>query len=965
MTTITKLSPDQERKTFLSLKWKAFIVISLVVIVVNGLYYIFNYTSLITDYQKQREEIHQQNIVMLQSIFDKSNKELQNLGNLIPEIREIKHIVENNDWANQGDVLARSMSTLQIPYDINAVVFYGKNSERLFSSLDDSAIDYNNDLLKRTVAKVNRNLHPESIILCSTFCMQASVVPYLSADSQVSIIALFSSIADIILDYSKLARKDIAIIGNISPNQGNGRLLPRWNKRVDALTNSNLLGKYVTQLASNKDIPHLKNSILEFSFQGKTYENQLISMETLATSENIDILVIDDVTQSLEEVDGVAKDGLVVSLLALLSSEVALLVLLWGPLSRLRATNEIFPMLAEGLYEGARKTLNLSDTKTKRYSDEIDLVNFAAFKLSHQLENLNREVSHYTQSLAENMKQLQGERDFNEFLLQTAQVIIVTSDSEGRVVLVNKYGSDVAVYGDGKIEGSYFADLFVTLQERLKFKSGLQEIRNLKLKNYSNESSFYTSDGVQKNIAWVHSYLGDGENGKSVLLSIGSDITERKEAEKRISWLANHDPLTGLYNRRYFNEIFENVLQRNLRYKKTGAILYLDLDNFKFVNDTLGHQAGDKLIKDVSFALKRITRTSDIVSRIGGDEFAIVIQDIDKRGVMDFCDSLNRRINTVISPITTRQNISTSIGIAMFPNHGRNVNQLLVNADIAMYQAKEQGKGGWHLFSEKEQAKERIQHTVSWKEKIEHALINDRFVLFFQPIMNITNGRITHYEVLLRMLDGNNQPIAPLPFIEVAESTGLIDKIDMLVLEKTLIAIKRFKQRGINAKFSVNLSAYTFSDRKKYPSIRKIIKNAGVDSSNLVFEITETAALQDMGAACELIEDLRNLGCRFAIDDFGVGFSSFYYLRELPVEFVKIDGSFIQQLARNPDDQLIVKAMSEIVQGFGKQTIAEYVEDERALSLLKEYKVDYAQGYYIGAPSRNIKRAGQLAIAES
>lgn len=962
-TQIELKEPVQNIKNFLSLKWKAFIVISMVIIIVNGSYYIFHYLNLSKEYTKQRIEIQEQNIVMLNSVFEKSDKQLQNMANLIPELNGIKDFIDNiGEIAKEGNSF-QQFDSLQIPYDINAVAFYDKNANLIEIPIRENSINFSNSLLIGMVKQVNATFQPGGVVICDSLCVQASVVPYLSKESQVSSIVVFSSIADSLLDFSKLSNKDIAVIGELR-DEDEIRSLPMWSKNIEALTHFNRLINYVFKLSSDHVFNELESSPIEYSFEGVTYENSILPLGLITKSEDIHLLIIDDVTEELAEMAVVARESLNIAILALLSSELALLFLLWNPLSRLRFMSTIFPLLAEGKYKQVRDNIARNISEGDRFVDEIDLVNHAAYKLSHQLEALNNDVTHYTHSLAENMEKLGAERDFTNFLLQTAQVIIVTTNRRGQIVQSNMYATNLLKNGGGKLEGRTFLETFVTVSEHKGFKISVRNICNQKLKNYRNESSFYAHDGHLRNIAWVHSYLGEASGDEPIMLSIGTDITERKEAEKRISWLANHDPLTGLYNRRYFNEMFENALQQNMRYKRTGALLYLDLDNFKFVNDTLGHQVGDKLIKEVALALKRITRASDIISRIGGDEFAIVIQDIDEPGVTEFCEDLNRRINAVIRPLVVKQKVSTSIGIAMFPHHGKTVNQLLVNADIAMYQAKGDGKGGWHLFSEKEQAREKIQHHETWKDRIEHAIEHDRFILYFQPIMNITNRRITHYEVLVRMLDGDGGIQAPLPFISVAENSGLIHKIDMIVVEKTIAEMNILRRRGINVKLSINLSAFTFSDRKILPTIRKMLNASNINNSNIIFEITETAALQDIGAACDLIEDLQKIGVGFAIDDFGVGFSSFYYLRELPVDYIKIDGSFIQELARSPDDQLIVKAMSEVAKGFGKKTIAEYVEDEASLDILRKYKVDFAQGFHIGEPAKTIKAAEELALAE-
>jgi diguanylate cyclase (GGDEF)-like protein len=387
------------------------------------------------------------------------------------------------------------------------------------------------------------------------------------------------------------------------------------------------------------------------------------------------------------------------------------------------------------------------------------------------------------------------------------------------------------------------------------------------------------------------------------------------------------------------------------RRKRSGALLFLDLDQFKYINDTLGHQAGDSLLKMVGEALAQMTRKTDVVGRLGGDEFGMIMDEADAAEAMEGAKRVIQQVGNVEFPILGRvYKVSTSVGIALFPQHSADAQDLLAAADVAMYQAKDSGRGNWHLFSEQDQGRERMRQWVYWKEQIERALVEDRLILYFQPILNIQNNLIGHYEVLLRMCGEDGGIILPGHFIETAERTGLIHAIDRMVLAKAMRYLAMLRDRGRDLTFTVNLSGCAFEDPELLPRIEQLLQETRLDPAKLILEITETAAIADLMGARNLMLSIKQLGCRFALDDFGTGFSSFYYLKEIPADFVKIDGSFVRQLAENREHQVLVKALSEVAQNFGRRVIAEQVENAETLALLRQYRVDYAQGYFIGKP---------------
>ena len=422
---------------------------------------------------------------------------------------------------------------------------------------------------------------------------------------------------------------------------------------------------------------------------------------------------------------------------------------------------------------------------------------------------------------------------------------------------------------------------------------------------------------------------------------------DREEAERRLVWLADHDPLTQLYNRRRFREDFERILDQARRYEHTGAVLFLDLDQFKDVNDLSGHLVGDVMLQRVAEQLIRLIRPSDTLARVGGDEFALILPE--SRAVD--AQACAQRIQAAVRSIQVRDRerihrVTVSIGIALFPDQGQDPQELLANADIAMFQAKGKGAGRLHLFSLDDRAREQMDARITWRDKIAEGLRDDRFVLHFQPIVTISTGSIHHWEVLLRLRDRRGKLACPDRFIPVAEKTGQIQAIDHWVLAHAIQCLGR----DSCLRLGINLSGRAMDDPALLPDIERLLGEHRVEPTRLTFEVTETAAVSSLVRATELMKAVQRLGCSFALDDFGTGYASSAYLRRLPVDEVKIDGAFIRDLAKNQEDRIFVKAITDMAHGMGKRVTAEYVETEAIYEILGELGVDYAQGYFLGRP---------------
>jgi len=441
--------------------------------------------------------------------------------------------------------------------------------------------------------------------------------------------------------------------------------------------------------------------------------------------------------------------------------------------------------------------------------------------------------------------------------------------------------------------------------------------------------------------------------GKQIFTGIIFDMRERKKMLKHFKKMAEHDGLTDLYNRSYFQDELERVVEQVIRHPShLHAVLYIDLDNFKYVNDTMSHAAGDHLLIEVASILRKRARKSDLIARFGGDEFTVLLFDTYEANAIHTADAFRRQIAEFSFFYGGKEiDIGCSIGIALVDNNTKSAEEVLSQADFACNLAKRQGRNRVYLFkTEDQQNVNSLSLDMGWSRRIKIALEKDHFALACQAIVNTRTRKLECYEVLIRMLDENNEIIMPGGFLPAAERFGLAADIDHWVIANAIDTLIEQRKNSPKLRYAINLSGMTLSNTNIYDVIQEKLKQTGLDPSALTFEVTETAAIADMNRAQIFLSQLQNLGCKTALDDFGSGMSSFAYLKDLPIDIVKIDGRFVKNLAENPVDRAMVKAMSEISQALNKQTVAEFVQDEKTMELLAQYGVDYGQGYYLGRP---------------
>ncbi|MEJ7651825.1 MAG: EAL domain-containing protein [Nakamurella sp.] len=427
---------------------------------------------------------------------------------------------------------------------------------------------------------------------------------------------------------------------------------------------------------------------------------------------------------------------------------------------------------------------------------------------------------------------------------------------------------------------------------------------------------------------------------------------EIRHVQQQLEHLASHDPLTGLVNRRRFDLALDQHLAACARSGSQGAVLMLDLDQFKEVNDTFGHGVGDQLIVSVGGLLRAMLPESTTVARLGGDEFAVLLP----RGARAEAEQVAQLIvegvrgRTAPAEQSFARALTVSVGVVMISEATTSAADLLVAADMTMYDAKDAGRDRYEIFDARDSASPHTAARISWATRIRQALRDDRFVLHAQPVVDLRTGQVAGAELLLRMLDDDDSLIQPARFLHVAERMGLAPAVDRWVTGRAVGMLQETTAIGRPVRLSVNVSAHSLNDLDFIDDIEDLVRAAGVDPQQLVFEITETAAIANMERARMFADRLHALGCRLALDDFGAGHASFYYLKHLPFDFIKIDGEFVRSCTTDTFDRLVIASVVAFSAGTGRQVVAEYVGDEATALALREMQVDFGQGFHLGKP---------------
>ena len=555
------------------------------------------------------------------------------------------------------------------------------------------------------------------------------------------------------------------------------------------------------------------------------------------------------------------------------------------------------------------------------------------------------------------------EKESAQITLQSIGDGVVTTDATGIVDYLNPVAEALTGWRLEDSQGRAIEEIFRAFHEEtcepLENPLAVAIRRTRSIKSVR-PMLLIRRDGNEIYVESTASPIRDGSGAVSGGVLVFHDVSEARELNRRLSYHASHDVLTGLVNRREFEHRMERALKSAKARETSYALCYLDLDQFKIINDTCGHSAGDALLGQVGALLKSKVRWRDTLARLGGDEFGILLESCSLDEAMRTAEALREAVRNFKFTWEERTfRLGASVGVVPIAADNADVASVLSAADSACQAAKEAGRNRVHSFEENDIDLMRRRREMQWAARINNALEEGRFELFRQTIMPLQQPETgAHYELLLRMRDEQGKIVAPDNFIAAAERYGITPNIDRWVIENALRwLVSEADEREKLAMCSINLSGQSLGDDKFLPFVIDQFHRSGLDATKICFEITETAAIASFSQANRFIQALKELGCKFALDDFGTGLSSFGYLKHFPVDFLKIDGSFVKEILHDPIDREMVRSINEIGHLTGKQTIAEFAENAEIITMLRSLGVDYAQGYGISMPQRVLKAA--------
>jgi len=555
------------------------------------------------------------------------------------------------------------------------------------------------------------------------------------------------------------------------------------------------------------------------------------------------------------------------------------------------------------------------------------------------------------------------EKESAQITLQSIGDGVITTDAKGVIDYLNPVAEALTGWRLEDSQGRAIEEIFRAFHEEtcepLENPLAVAIRRTRSIKSVR-PMLLIRRDGNEIYVESTASPIRDGSGAVSGGVLVFHDVSEARELNRRLSYHASHDVLTGLVNRREFENRMERALKSAKARETSYALCCLDLDQFKIVNDTCGHSAGDALLGQVGALLKSKVRWRDTLARLGGDEFGILLESCSLDEAMRTAEALREAVRNFKFTWEERTfRLGASIGVVPISADNADVASVLSAADSACQAAKEAGRNRVHSFEENDIDLMRRRREMQWAARINNALEEGRFELFRQTILPLQQAETgTHYELLLRMRDEAGKIVAPYDFITAAERYGITPQIDRWVIENALRwLVSEADEREKLAMCSINLSGQSLGDDKFLPYVIDQFNRSGLDATKICFEITETAAIASFSQANRFIQALKELGCKFALDDFGTGLSSFGYLKHFPVDFLKIDGSFVKEILHDPIDREMVRSINEIGHLTGKQTIAEFAENLDIINMLRSLGVDYAQGYGVSQPQRVLKAA--------
>ncbi len=785
---------------------------------------------------------------------------------------------------------------------------------------------------------------PVSRIFCERICYQSSYIPVITSDGDILVINAVRDLQELIVDFASLTGADALLLKpQTGENQGANLLDVYIASNADSTFE--LLGE-IQQLSgflNSREFVYTRTSKgIHFA------QSHILSDDISATP--LQLAIIGDDQNAQARIQELLRSNLYAALGALTITIFLCYLTLRTTLKKLVNLSNAIAMLSSSNYGALRDSLS-PYTRNPVFIDEVDQLNLIVLEVADALETMEQSVSHNRNELVKKIQELGDAQDFNDVLVNDSPLVIVAHTLEGKIKLLNNYARELSGWYSSNIETQKISDLILPDLSGRSITELLKPLKDQRGTRIQTEQLMRGAGGKVNDLTWIHARVNTG--GEPLIISVGLDITERRRTESRLRWLSKHDNVTDLLNRESFHEEANLLIQQ---YGNTHRIDFalLDIDKFASINDMYGFQNGDVVLKETARYIERLIDCDTIIARTGPNEFSALMI-LDAQGELGVSPQsshpvLGRALRFYSALNNDAVEITISGMLATYPQDGYTIDELVSNASAALRKLGPLQKGKINRLLESVDNRALRQERIQIHDNIVKALSDDRFILLYQPIYNLGEERITHCECLVRMRSEEGHLISPAAFMDIAKEHGLMSRLDLVVLRMALIQLREWSVEGLDLKLSVNITAATFESDLFIKELKSLLLETGAPPSRLIFEIVETEAIDNLSTAKELCERLAELDIQIAFDDFGIGFTSFEYLRDLPVDYIKIDQSFIRYLYKRKSDQLLVKSMVDMAIALGKKVIAEGVEDDGSADILRTMGVHYLQGYYISRP---------------
>lgn len=925
---------------YLSIRWKIILLAGLVLGLTSALFIWQQHKLELHEFQQDQTGFRARSHVIVEHLFRSQAERMQMLANLLVEQPSVHEDILNK----RGDRLARtieaSAAELSFAQGVVTVELHDAGQKSLAAWGDQS---YSDSLISLAGLSATSE-KPQVRVLCKESCVYLTVLPVSHLGHTIATVALISNLETILNDLHHLADSDVAVLKGRTQDKH----APVSGARIVSASGGTVI-REVLEAARNG---FWTDEYFQFDHDGQVH--QVILIPTPLTEDGqISLAIIPDVTRQIQGIDSDAEYSLFRGLGVLFLAMFLLYAMLRPTMRRIQHVSQILPLLGQEKFAQVREDYAarpLGIWPGGKWKDEVDELEGLALALADRLEQLRNESILHAESLEDQAIQLKYERDFISGLLDTAPVLILSYGDDGKIGLANAYA--VQTCGLTEVAGRDYAALFLGVSQQ-GYAAELSEMRAGLVRRM--ESRITREDGSFSEVLWFHSMLAVGMTETPTYLSVGMDITERRKNEARIHNLAFYDPLSKLPNRRMLTDCMHHAMTSSALNKNRCALVFIDLDHFKIINDSQGQEIGDHLLIEMAKRLCDNVREFDTVAHLGGDEFVVLLEELNQdvefaaAQASLFSEKLRAAINQPCLLQDFTFHITCSVGISLFSGEGVSADELLRHANIAMSHAKTSGRNTLRFFDPAMQT--RLATRTTLEADLRLALSHNQFQLFYQIQMNAA-GQPLGAEALLRWFHPERGLIPPLHFIPLAEESELILPIGLWVLEEACARLKAWEEDTLTSELqlAVNISARQFYQPDFVALVLRTLEQSGANPARLKLELTESMVLDDITDAIAKMQQLKKIGVRLSIDDFGTAYSSLSYLTQLPLDQLKIDQSFVRNIGVKHGDAIIVQTIINMANDLGMDVIAEGVETSAQRDFLEAAGCLEYQGYLFSKP---------------